>query len=222
VEDLIILGAGGTSRDIADTVADINCLEKRWNLLGFLDDDVTKHGERVAGLPVLGPLDRVKQHTGRLIIGVAREDDPWRRRAILQRLALPRERFATIIHPSAAISRRAKIGAGTAILHNTVIATDALIGDHVLILYSATVAHDAVIENFVTMAPGALIAGSVRLCAGVYLGAGSRVINDATVNEAALVGVGAVVIRDVMSGETVFGNPARPLPQPRREEMGDA
>jgi sugar O-acyltransferase (sialic acid O-acetyltransferase NeuD family) len=216
MEDLIILGAGGTSRDIADTVDDINRVERRWNLLGFLDDDVAKIGKMVVGLPVLGPIDCAKQYTARLIIGVAREDDPWRRRTILARLALPLERFATIIHPSATVSRRAKIGAGTAILQNTVIATDIIIGDHVLILYNATISHDSVIEDFVTMAPGSLIAGSVRLCAGVYLGAGSQVINDATVGEAALVGLGAVVIRDVVSGDTVFGNPARPLPRPSR------
>jgi FlaA1/EpsC-like NDP-sugar epimerase len=63
------LGAGGTSRDIADTVADINRVHRRWNLLGFLDDDVTKHRKTVAGLPVLGPIDCAKRYTGRLIMG---------------------------------------------------------------------------------------------------------------------------------------------------------
>jgi sugar O-acyltransferase (sialic acid O-acetyltransferase NeuD family) len=216
VEDLIILGAGGMSREIADAVADINHVERRWNLLGFLDDNAAKHGEIVGGLPVLGPIDFARQHAARYIVGVARVGDPWRRRRIVERLALPRERFATIIHPSATISRSATIGVGTAILQNTVVTTDVVIGDHVLIHYNATISHDAVIEDFVTMAPGSLIAGSVRLCAGVYLGAGSQVINDVTVNEAAVVGLGAIVIRDVISGETVVGNPARALPRARR------
>jgi sugar O-acyltransferase (sialic acid O-acetyltransferase NeuD family) len=215
MEDLVILGAGGMSREIADAVADINRVEHRWNLLGFLDDDPAKHGRIVGGLPVLGPIDCVRQHAGRYIIGMARAGNPWLRRGIVERLALPREQFASIIHPSATISRSATIGVGTAILQNTVVTTDVVIGNHVLIHYNATISHDAVIEDFVTMAPGALIAGSVRLCAGVYLGAGSQVINDVTVNEAALVGLGAVVIRDVISGETVVGNPARALRRAR-------
>jgi sugar O-acyltransferase (sialic acid O-acetyltransferase NeuD family) len=215
MEDLVILGAGGMSREIADAVRDINCVEPRWNLLGFLDDDPAKHAKIVAGLPVLGPIDCATQHAARCIIGVATVGDSSRRRGIVERLALPRERFATIIHPSATISRSATIGVGVAILHNTVVTTDVVIGDHVLIHYNATISHDAMIEDFVTMAPGALIAGSVRLCAGAYLGAGSQVINDVTVNEAALVGLGAVVIRDVNSGETVVGNPARALPRAR-------
>jgi sugar O-acyltransferase (sialic acid O-acetyltransferase NeuD family) len=216
MEDLVILGAGGMSREIADAVADINRVERRWNLLGFLDDDAAKHDKIVAGLPVLGPIDCARQHAAHYIVGVARVGDPWRRRRIVERLALPRERFATIIHPSATISRSATIGVGTAILQNAVVTTDVVIGDHVLIHYNATISHDAVIEDFVTMAPGSLIAGSVRLCAGVYLGAGSQVINDVTVNEAAVVGLGAIVIRDVISGETVVGNPARALPRARR------
>jgi sugar O-acyltransferase (sialic acid O-acetyltransferase NeuD family) len=214
MEDLIILGAGGTSREIADTVADINCIERRWNLLGFLDDDVTKHDTAVVGRPVLGSIDCAKEYSGRFIIGVARAGDPWRRRTILERLALPQERFATIFHPSATISRTAQIGFGTAILANTVVATNAVIGNQVLIHYNATIAHDAVIEDFVTMAPGSLIASSVKLRGGTYLGAGSKVIDNATVNEAALIGLGAVVIQDVLAGETVAGNPARALRQP--------
>src|SRR6516164_9374450 len=210
MKDLVILGAGGMSREIADAVADINRVERQWNLLGFLDVDPAKHGKIVAGLPVLGPIDCARQHAAHYIVGVARVGDPWRRRRIVERLALPRERFATIIHPSATI------GVGTAILQNAVVTTDVVIGDHVLIHYNATISHDAVIEDFVTMAPGSLIAGSVRLCAGVYLGAGSQVINDVTVNEAAVVGLGAIVIRDVISGETGVGNPARALPRARR------
>jgi acetyltransferase EpsM len=214
MEDLIILGAGGTSREIADTVGDVNRIERRWNLLGFLDDDAAKHGKTVGGLPVLGAVDCARQYAAaRFIIGVAPAGDPWRRRWIVERLALTRERFATIIHPSATVSRSATIGVGTAILYNSVVTTDVVIGDHVIIQYNATISHDAVIGDFVTMAPGSLIAGSVRLCAGAYLGAGCQVINDVTVNEAAVVGLGAVVIRDVMSGATVAGNPARPLPK---------
>lgn len=188
MEDLIILGAGGTSREIADAVADVNRVTAVWNLVGFLDDDVTKHSRLIAGLPVLGSINSAKMHAGRFIIGVARAGDPWQRRRIFERLDLPRERLATIIHPTASLSSTASVGAGTAILQNAVVTTDAVIGDHVLIHYGCIVAHDAVVDDYVTMAPGSLIAGSVRLRSGVYLGAGSRVINDATVGEAALVG----------------------------------
>ena len=39
IRELLIIGAGGTSREIAGVVDDINRRESHWNLLGFLDDD---------------------------------------------------------------------------------------------------------------------------------------------------------------------------------------
>ncbi|HUG22085.1 polysaccharide biosynthesis protein, partial [Piscinibacter sp.] len=50
----IILGAGGTARRL---IAGIH--QQGWNVLGLLDDDPAKQGARIAGLPVLGPLEAV-------------------------------------------------------------------------------------------------------------------------------------------------------------------
>jgi FlaA1/EpsC-like NDP-sugar epimerase len=79
VENLIILGADGTSREIAETVGDVNRREPRWNLIGFLDDDPAKQGTTVNGLPVLAPIAAARTYEGWFIIGVARLGDPWRR-----------------------------------------------------------------------------------------------------------------------------------------------
>lgn len=212
VRDLVIIGAGGTSREIADTVHAINRLDPRWNLLGFLDDDAAKQGRLIDGLPVLGTLAATAGYDAQFIIGVASWRNPRVRRAIVERLALPRERYTTIVHPSASISSNAVIGTGTAILQNVVITPGTIVGNHTLILQNVTMAHDQVVEDFVTIASGATLAGFVRLCAGCYLGAGCTIMNGITVNAEALVAVGAVVMNDVPPGRTVAGNPARPLP----------
>jgi sugar O-acyltransferase (sialic acid O-acetyltransferase NeuD family) len=217
VRKLIILGAGGTSREIAGAVRDVNQRQLQWDLLGYLDDDPALHGAQIDGLPVLGPIEAARCSEAQIIIGVARAKDRGIRRGIVERLALPRERYATIIHPSASVSPYAKIGAGTAILHNVVITSGTAVGDHVLISQNVTMAHDQVVEDFVTVAGGAMIAGWVRLKHGSYIGAGSTILDGVTVNEGALVGIGSVVIRDVPAGATVAGNPARVLPNlPRR------
>ena len=54
--DLIILGAGGSSREILGAVEDINRQAPGWRVLGFLDDDPALQGKSVDGLPVLGPM----------------------------------------------------------------------------------------------------------------------------------------------------------------------
>lgn len=216
MEDLIIIGAGGTSREIADTVDAINRREPLWNLLGFFDDDAAKQGTAVDGIPVLGPIAATADRHAKFIIGIASWRTPDARRAIVARLGLPLERYATITHPSAQISPRATIGLGTAVLQNVVITPGTVIGNHTLILQNVTMAHDQVVEDYVTIASGATVAGCVSLRTGCYLGAGCTIMNGVTVNHRALVGVGAVVMNEVPAGRTVVGHPARPLPDLRR------
>ena len=216
LRDLVIIGAGGTSREIADTVAAVNRREQHWNLLGFLDDDAAKQGTSIDGIRVLGPITAAADYTAEFIIGIASWRNPEARRSIVSRLNLPLERYATIIHPSALISPHAKIGAGSAILQNVVITPGTIVGNHSLILQNVTMAHDQLVEDYVTIASGATVAGFVKLRAGCYLGAGCTIMNGVTVASGALVAVGAVVMNDVPAGRTVAGNPARPLPELRR------
>ncbi len=213
IEELLIIGAGGGSRELADVVNDINRRETRWKLIGFLDDDPAKQGTNVDGLPVMGPLESIVRYSAQVIVGVAHWKHASARRRIVERLALPSERYATLVHPSASISSRAAIGRGTAILHNVVITSGTVVGNHVLISQNVTMAHDQIVEDFVTIAPAATITGSVRLRSGSYIGAGCTILPGVTVNEGALVGIGSVVLNDVPACRTVSGNPARLLPQ---------
>ena len=60
--DLLIVGAGGFSRETAEAVRAINAVRPAWNLLGFLDDDPARHGTLVDGTPVLGSIELVHEH----------------------------------------------------------------------------------------------------------------------------------------------------------------
>jgi sugar O-acyltransferase (sialic acid O-acetyltransferase NeuD family) len=214
-QNLVILGAGGASREIAEAVEDINRREQRWNLLGFLDDEPTKIGRIIDGVRVLGPISAAARYSALFLIGIAAARNHGARRRVVETLKVRQDRFATIVHPSASVSRHAKVGWGSALLHNVIITPDAIIGNHVIVEYGAMIGHGALIEDFVTIAPGAIISGSVRICRGVFLGAGSVIRDGVTINEDALVGMGAVVVQDVASHSIVVGNPARSLPRTR-------
>jgi sugar O-acyltransferase (sialic acid O-acetyltransferase NeuD family) len=210
--DLIILGAGGSSREIAELVADLNRAGQAWKLSGFLDDDPAKTGRLVDGFPILGPLSSVGGYPeARFVLGIASYKQPDLRRSIIARLHLLPERFATLVHPSASVSSLARLGQGAAVLHNVVITSTTVIGDHVLISQGAMLGHDVTVGSYATIAPAAIVSGGVRVEECVYIGAGAVIAPGVAIGSGALIGVGAVVIADVDSGSTVFGNPARTI-----------
>ena len=91
VRRALILGAGEAAKRL---MAGIH--QQGWIVLGLLDDDVTKQGARIAGVPVLGPLDAVRDKGVRgaathLIIALPAATARQRRRAfeLASETALP-------------------------------------------------------------------------------------------------------------------------------------
>ena len=215
--DLLVIGVGGNSRDIAEAVEAINTVQETWNLLGFLDDNAKLVGSNVDGYRVLGTIASIAAFPqAHVVIGVANDRKLFVRREIESRLGIDRKRFATLIHPTAQVSKRARIGCGTVILQFSFVSSQVSIGDHVIINQSVVIAHDSKIGSYVSMAPSLSIMGGVRVGEGVYIGTGARLYPGIEIGSGALVGVGAVVLSSVSPEVTVFGNPARVLPAGKR------
>jgi sugar O-acyltransferase (sialic acid O-acetyltransferase NeuD family) len=211
-EELYIVGAGDHGRGTLEILLAAATLNDTPRIRGFLDDDRSKHGTLVGGLPVLGGVDSVRSEpveARRYIIAIA---DCQLKRRIAERLGQCGAVFASAIHPRAFLGRGVRVGAGTIINAGVAVAYDTIIGEHTTINLNATVGHDCVIGAFTTVAPGANVAGRVRLGIGCDVGLNATVGKGLSVGDWATVGPGAVIIRDVDSGLRVFGNPARVIP----------
>jgi sugar O-acyltransferase (sialic acid O-acetyltransferase NeuD family) len=204
----VILGASGNALDILGI---IDALGAPWEAAGILDDGRDK-GSRFGGLPILGTLAEATALTDVVFVnGIASERTHRRKLGIIARTGLDAARFVTLIHPLAAVSRRAVIGHGSCVGPGCAISGQVEIGAHTWLGSVAVIGHDCVLGAGATIAPSATLAGGVTLGAQAYVGSGAVLRPGITVGEGALIGMGAVVLRDVPAGVVVVGNPARPL-----------
>ena len=210
VHRLIILGKTGNAGDILDIVELINRQGTSWDVKGLLDD-ASAAGARYLGLDVLGALSSVLEFGNDcLFLNAIGSDKSYRQRcAIVSSTKLRSDRFATLVHPQAAISTGSSLGHGVCAGAGVCVARNVSIGNHVWLGAGCIIGHDTVIGDHCVVAPGAVISGFVRVGSSCYLGAHSVIRQGLEVGNEALVGMGAVVTRNVPVAETVTGNPAR-------------
>lgn len=211
---VVILGTGGNCVDLLDTLLDINQSrgEQLYEPLGFLDDKPARHGQQICGVPVLGPLSMAAQVEGcQFINGIGSTASYRAKGKIIASCQVPRERFLTLVHPSAHVSRLARLAPGVAILQNATVTSHVIIHEHVIVLPNSVISHDNEIGAYSCVAGGACLSGNVTLQDHVYIGSGARLREGVRVGAGALVGMGAVVLRDVEAHSVVVGNPARVL-----------
>lgn len=202
MENVIIIGAGGHARVVADIVT-----SRGDRVLGFLDDDPGVRGSY--HLPVLGKIaDCRKWPEASFILGIGSAAV----RKKLEKL-LVNIRWYTAIHPSAVISRLGtSIGEGTVVMANAVVNPGATVGKHCIVNTGAIVEHDNVIGDYAHISVGAKLAGAVTVGESTWVGIGAVISNGLTVCADCMIGAGAVVVRDIEVPGTYVGVPARRLP----------
>lgn len=207
MRQIVIFGVGGMARDLHALLRDLVLVTSCFELLGFLDDDPTKHGQRLHGLPVLGDATWIARNT-RVEVAVGVGGPPAKRR-VVHRLRTAGARFPSLVHPSAVVGQDVTLGEGTVVSAGCVLTTDISVGPFVTLNTACTLAHDDLVDAYATLAPGVHLAGNVRLRTGAELGIGAVAIQGVTVGEWSIVGAGAVVTTDLEPNTTAVGVPAR-------------
>ena len=211
MKQIIIVGAGGCGREVANWIEDINDSEKdSWEILGFLDDNAHALDEVPCAYSVIGPIrEHVPMSGVWYAMGIA---NPAVKKIVGPMLVGRGARFATLIHPTTRIYTEYEPGIGLVTYPNSKIATGCRIGDFVT-LQSTILGHDAELEDYVTVSSSCGITGGVKLHEGCFIADHACITVGMEVGAGAYVGIGSVVIRNVEPNTKVFGNPARVFSQ---------
>ncbi len=205
MRDLLLLAASGLAREVLADLGD------RYRIVGILDDDSARHGGLLAGVPILGGMDRAVHHNADLLVCIGSGHS--RRRLVdrLNGLGVGDDRYATFISSAAHVPPGNRVGVGSILMAGVVLTANVSVGRHVVVMPNVTLTHDNVIDDYVTIAAGVSLGGSVVLGAECYIGMNAAVRQNLEVGRGSTVGMGAVVLENVPAGETWLNVPARPL-----------
>jgi len=204
---ILIAGAGGHGRVVADAILAGARTGREVQCVGFLDDDPALLGAAPLGLRALGALSQVAQFPhDALVVAIGSNS---LRREWMEAYSAAGETFACVVHPSASIGAASVLGDGSVACAGSVIGVEAYVGRGVILNTCSSVDHHCQIGDYCHIAPGAHLGGEVILREGVFVGMGACVLPGVTIGEWSTLGAGAVVLHNVSPYTTVVGVPAR-------------
>lgn len=208
MEKIILIGAGGHAKAIADTIEKQHLFE----IAGFID--VGKTGDKfyrtyriIGNDEDLGDIYESGIHYAFVCIGFM--GNSVVRKKIYDKVIKTGFYLPIIIDETAVIAEDVQIGAGTYVGRNAVINTEVFIGKMCIINTAAIVEHESVVGNFSHIAVGAVLCGKAKVGESVLIGANATVIQNVKIGEDSIVGAGSVVLKDLPPYCTAVGSPAK-------------
>jgi sugar O-acyltransferase (sialic acid O-acetyltransferase NeuD family) len=209
MQEVVIYGAGGFGREVLEILKSQNNIEKRWVILGFVDDTISQ-GKLINGFPVLGNIKWFSNNHNNVGCLVA-IGDPRSKYPIIKELKKYNVSFVNAIHPSVIMSDFVEIGNNVIICAGCILTVNIKLGSHIILNLCSTVGHDVIIEDYCSIMPSVKINGNSHIKEGAYLGSGATLIQNVSVGNWSIIGAGAVVVKDIPDNVTAIGMPAKPI-----------
>ncbi len=214
MKKLIIAGGQGNGAIVAQIVEDLNSVDRQWEIVGFLND---REVEPINGYPILGKVDSDSVAPYLLDENVyffyslisLKLNYKWLSK--LHDLGIPISRFATVVHPTAVVSKDAVLGKNVCVHALSIIGPNTRVGNFVQLFGHAMLGHNSQVDDYAYVTSNSVVGAYAHLKQGAFLGINSTTLDRVTLGEWSIVGQHSNVIRDVPDYAIVVGNPAREI-----------
>ena len=192
---VLLIGGGGHCRSVIDVIES----GAQYQVAGIVQpasDGLTP----ILGYPVRGDdnaLPGLLGQTPCALVAIGQLKNASLRQRLFGKLLDLRAEIPVVVSPLAHVSRHAKLGRGTVVLHGALVNAAALVGENCIINSMALVEHDARIGPHCHISTGALLNGGVEVGAGCFIGSGTVIHQGVTIGAGSVIGAGCVISHDV-------------------------
>ena len=203
-KNLILVGGGGHCKSVIDVAESAG-----YTIKGILDLP-EKAGEKILGYPIIGTDEDISDfvHEVLFLVTVGQIKNASLRINLHQETVNAGGKLATVIAPTAHVSKYAKIREGTVVMHQAMVNADTAIGKSCIINTFANSEHDVVIEDYCHISTGAIINGNCKIGRGTFFGSQSVMVNGLEITEECVIGAGSMLSKDLKQKGIYSGNPA--------------
>jgi sugar O-acyltransferase (sialic acid O-acetyltransferase NeuD family) len=202
--DIVIVGASRQGIVALETIR----AQSQHKVIGFLDDDVAKHGSSISGLPILGGTEWALKAGTSLTAFVAIGNNDVRT-SLGDKFRNGGIDLLNIVHPSVVMMSGSSMGTGNLLCAGAIVITGTRLENDVVINTGVSVDHDCVINTGAYLAPGVRTAGCVTVGEKVFIGVGAILGPGVVIGERSIVGAGSTVLSDIPPNVLAVGSPAR-------------
>lgn len=209
---VIIIGGEGNGGVVASLIEDNR---KRFNdnefeVSGFLND--FEKGKKINDYPVLGGTDDIDTFLNEdyyFIYAIHMIGRNILTEKVFNKMNIPLERFATIVHKSAFVADNAVLEPGVVIMSNTYIGPKAKIGACTLVLANALIGHNTTVGKLCHFSVGSITSSYIDIGKVSDVTLGARVLEKRKIGNYAVAGAHSLITRDIPDYEIHIGSPAK-------------
>ena len=206
MKEIAIVGAGAMGREVHLMIQQINKFRPTWDVCGYIDKE-DRVGEYVAGVPIIGSLERLERCCSENYIVCISDTSKLMSFGLM--ILEYGGSLPNLVHPSVFdFSDCVTVGRGNIFSFGFHLTTNIMIGDFNFFNTRVTIGHDSKIGSANIFSPNVQISGSSIIGDQNEFGLGSSLLQDLTVGNSNFVGGHSLVVRDLANCDRVFGAPA--------------
>lgn len=209
---VIIIGGEGNGGVVASCIEDNRKRfnDHEWEVAGFLND--YEIGGSVSGYPVLGGTDEIGKFLEEdyyFVYAIHMIGRNVKSEEVFNKMNIPHDRLATIVHNTAFIAESATLGPGVFVMSNSYIGPATTIGHCTLIMANALIGHNTNIGPLCHFSVGSITSSYVNIGKVSDVTLGARVLEKRTIGDYAVAGASSLVTKDIPDFEIHIGSPAK-------------
>lgn len=204
MKPLILIGGGGHCKSVIEVAESIGR-----TIQGILDVP-SEVGKQVLGYPIIDTDAAIPDfvNTCEFVVTVGFIKNPALRTELFNKVIEAGGTLATLVASTAYVSRHAKIGKGTVVMHHAFVNAGAEVGDNVILNTFCNIEHNAYVGHQCHVSTGVMVNGDCKIGNNCFIGSQSVLANGISICDDVLVGAGSLVRKSIIKPGVYSGNPA--------------